>query len=309
MSFLKYPSLENTYREKEITRWLEMYPELASETFVIQEKLHGSNIQILVYPNGDWHIASRNNVLELGEPFFDIWNVPMSDIIEAGQEISDKAQSVVRFYGELYGGNIQKGVNYGREKRIAIFDMSIDDVATRRLIPLQRFFDIAVDYDFTHRLVPIVASITGLQSAIDYNSEIPSELSPTQDIAEGIVIKPRYRVYTDSSGSHFMLKKKNERFIEKMKEPKERTANTVVDELNAEFSLYINANRVESVFSKIGVIQSPNQIGDYIRLVLNDAKEDFEKDFADRLEGLDKADLKGVYNVGSTIANLLKGYL
>lgn len=38
--FIKYPSIENSYRAKEIERWLEFAPELINEEFVITEKIH-----------------------------------------------------------------------------------------------------------------------------------------------------------------------------------------------------------------------------------------------------------------------------
>jgi len=39
--FRKYFSIEGSWRNKEIQWWLEKYPQLANETYVLQEKIHG----------------------------------------------------------------------------------------------------------------------------------------------------------------------------------------------------------------------------------------------------------------------------
>ena len=41
MSFLKYPSIDNHYRSKEIAMWLHYHPTLAKERFIAREKLDG----------------------------------------------------------------------------------------------------------------------------------------------------------------------------------------------------------------------------------------------------------------------------
>ena len=51
MKFQKFFSIENHYRNKEIAKWLEIYPELKNEKFVLTEKIHGSNIQLYFSPN------------------------------------------------------------------------------------------------------------------------------------------------------------------------------------------------------------------------------------------------------------------
>lgn len=75
----------------------------------------------------------------------------------------------------------------------------------------------------------------------------------------------------------------------------------------AEFKSYITENRLLSVFSKEGQIQSPKEIGKYIKLLLTDAQDDFLKD--NDISHLDKQQQKDVFNVGSLIANMLKSYL
>ena len=69
---------------------------------------------------------------------------------------------------------------------------------------------------------------------------------------------------------------------------------------------YITENRLQNLFSKMGEIERPNQIGDYIRAMLQDAKEDFLKDFGDDFSALSAKDHKAVFNAGRKIAHMLK---
>lgn len=74
MEFKKYPSIENHYRNKHIEKWLSKFPSLKDEEFIIQEKIHGSNFQIII-TNDDVSFASRNNILEDNAKFYDYQNV------------------------------------------------------------------------------------------------------------------------------------------------------------------------------------------------------------------------------------------
>ena len=91
--------------------------------------------------------------------------------------------------------------------------------------------------------------------------------------------------------------------LEKSK-AKERKEHVPDHPLKAEFLTYINENRLESVFSKYGVIEKPQQIGEYIRYMLEDAKEDFLKD--NDVSVLHKETLKEIFNAGHNIMKLLK---
>ncbi len=80
-----------------------------------------------------------------------------------------------------------------------------------------------------------------------------------------------------------------------------------IDDLNDEFKLYITENRVISVFSKEGKMQNIKELSKYIVLVLNDAIEDFNKDHPE-VKKIEKKELKRIYNVGKSLANLLIDY-
>lgn len=307
MTFKKWHSIENTYRQKHIDFFLDEYPGLESETYVILEKLHGSSFQWFFQPGESVKAGSRNRYLDASGSFQGASIAQLIDdnasVIAHFQRWSDADACNIRLFSELIGKGIGKGVDYGSEKRVRYFGIMIDD----KLLPFKETRTHVPVKD----IVPIVAIVGSLQEALDFDIEFDSRiLEKSDNICEGVVIQPYERVYCDRYGtSPFILKKKNDKFKEKENAPKIRIIDSDVERLNAEFLLYITDNRLQSVFSKHGEIDNPRQIGEYIKLILADAKEDFVKDFQDGIDALGKARQKQVFNVGSTIANMLKSYL
>lgn len=301
--FRKWTSLENHYREKYINDVLAVYPQLAGETFVITEKIHGSNFHWHFSPNELVRAASRNSYLDTSGSF---QGAVIQELLEAHWDLLDKLQDLcnyegvdIRLYGELFGNGVQKGVYYSDNKRLLYFGFVFDD-------ELQPFYTLE-QYVPTEYLVPVLQIADSLQEALNFDTEFNSVIAGVDDnICEGVVISPYYKTYLFYD-SPFYIKKKNESFSEKSKAKKEIVSDEVVARMKAEFDLYVNENRLQNVFSKYGAISSPKEIGQYIKLLLEDAKEDFLKD--NDVSNLDAGQLKQVYNIGSKIANMLKAYM
>jgi len=307
MQFTKWHSIENTYRQKYIDFFLKEHPGLVNETYVILEKLHGSNFQWFFQPGEFVKAGSRNHYLDMLGSF---QGAPIAQLVDDNsatiarfQRWADADGYSIRLFGELIGRGIGKGVDYGEQKRILYFGIMVND----KLLP---FKEAQVHID-TLLTAPHVTTVDELQAALDFDTKFDSlVLGKPDNICEGVVIQPYNQVYYDRYGtSPFILKKKNDEFKEKEKAPKARVVDSDVERLNAEFSLYITDNRLQSAFSKYGEIETPKQIGKYIRIVMADAQDDFIKDFGNDIETLDKNRQKQVFNVGSKIANMLKGYL
>ena len=303
--FKKWASIENSYRDKHITWFVDKYPELVDEPFIITEKIHGSNFQWYIQPNESIMAGSRNNFLNVNDSFQGASIVALYDanieLLTDLQIISNNTGETYRLFGELFGKGIQKGVDYGDVKQLLYFGLMVDDV----VVSYEEFESIV---GYTYR-VPEVAICDGLVDALEYSSKFNSKvLLKDNNICEGIVIQPYQTHFLDGNGSPFILKKKNDEFKEKSDAKKVVVLDTEVQRLNLEFRSYINDNRLQSVFSKQGEIEAPNQIGTYIKLVLEDAKEDFVKDFPE-MKQMDGKKQRQVYNVGSVIAIMLKGYL
>jgi len=291
---------------------LDEFPELSDQTFVVTEKLHGSCIQLAACPNGTMRIGTRNRFLEPGDNFYDIWNT-----LDKYERLGQKFQQYVddigiphQLFGEYFGCGIQKGVDYGPGHRIRFFGLMIDG-------QLQSFktFHSLMFHMMGHLddVVPILGLFDSLDEALSFNTEINTRESlpaaPGENLCEGVVLQPYDRVYRNAGGHTFLLKKKNEAFREKAKAKKPRSPDTPEERLNLEFRSYLTDARLQSVFSKHGEIEQPGQIGDYIRLMLADAREDFMKDHVETFNVLSKKEQRCVMNVGSAVAHMLKEYL
>lgn len=275
------------------------------------EKIHGANFQILIEPS-NVQFAKRSSLLDPHENFYGYQEVMVrsENLITVLQHwVTQQKQNSVRVYGELFGANIQKGVDYGEEKKFLVFDVEVNDVLMSQKYLLELFKELGL----THHLVPVLDIVKGLEEALNYNTKFDTLLMNKGDnISEGVVIKPYNQVYSFEDGSPFYLKKKNEEFIQRAKQRVKETDNhsdeyVQVRELYKE---YLTENRVTGIFSQHGEIQEPNQMGEYIKLVLNDAREDFLKDNLKEFNRLSQKEKGRVFSVtGSVVAPILKKYL
>lgn len=303
--FKRWPSIENIYLQKNLGWWLERYPKLADEAYIITEKLHGANFQWYFEPGEPVRCGSRNNFLDINGTF---QGVPIQQLYNKHKELLDQIAALAhrfnesyRLFGELIGPKVQKGVDYGKNYKVLYFGHMTND----QLQPPRDYRKLYEAY-----CVPIVGRVEGLQNAIDFDSRFNSTiLGVENNLCEGVVIQPNYKTYQSGSGSYFLLKKKNKEFAEKQKASKIRVVDSEVQALNLEFRKYLTDQRLQGIFSKYEEIQKPDQIGEYIRYMLEDAKTDFVKDFEDAVTLLSRPQLKQVFNVGATIVRMLKGYL
>lgn len=319
MSFIRWPSIENSYREKFIGEALEEFPELETCTYIVTEKLHGANMQVFFKSEQPMRVGSRKRFLEPGSRFYKIW-----DILPEYQHVWDGISyyrtayaslkdTSIRLFGELFGSKVQKGVDYTPSQEIVgkqylhFFGVMWDD----ELMPPITLDWYATALGFFDLLVPKVAIVKGLDAALAIDIEFPTKLNPVEgNICEGVVIQPYNKVYRLSSGSTFLLKKKNEAFKEKVSAPKPKAPiDSEVLRLHIMFEEYITDSRLQGVFSKEGSIQEPKQIGDYIRLMIQDALEDFLKDHGAAWAVMNKGQQGQVTKVGRTVAKMLQGYL
>lgn len=302
---VKYPSLINHYRKKELDRF-DVSPD---KRFVVTEKIHGANISIRFNHNGtvDWY--SRKQKIT-GDNFYNA-ELVFEEFVEKHNDLKEYAMGHnidLILFGELYGGNVQSGVYYGNEKKLIFFDLCIVENGKEELRSPEtafRFFDL-----FNIPSVPVLSVCLMLQ-ALEYNTRFNSELTPSgyekDNLCEGVVIRAFFENITSYQGKRFIIKKKNDEFKERQKKNKPRVelSDDVKYWANV-FELYVHPERLQSVYSKHGKIESENDIGKYIKLVLDDAKETFLEEEEDFNEvDFDKKELKNIYKQGSVICNLL----
>lgn len=299
-TFVKWSSIENSYRTKEISYYRQLFPDLDEYQYVVTEKLHGSNVSFHFKAGEPMCVARRNGMLAPDEDFYGVRELipKYQDGLDVMQGMAEEASDTIRLYGEIFGPGVQKGVDYGDEKRIAFFGIKRFDM----LVPFDVFSFMLPE---TLMMVPIVATSVSLQDALDFDIGFTSLVG--NSLCEGIVIQPQYVVLEDNYGSPFLLKKKNEEFAEVEKQ--ERVVDEAVSNLQQEIGDYVTTARLESIFSKEGEISSPKQIGAYIKWMVEDVTVDFAKDyrgFADMDKGQRGQVLKVV---GKLTANLLREYL
>ncbi len=306
--FKKYPSITNHYLESDIDYFQKYFSyDLLNTDWILQEKIHGANISILLNKNEDPQFFSRNNKIDPAK-FYNSTKV-FSDIInefQPFQKIINKAGFSIRLYGELFGMGIQKGVKYGPEKQILFFDMLIND----KFISPYEMEVIFLKNRLQHLLIPKVDVVSDLKTAINYDIKFNSKILRIEDnICEGVVIKPWNKIFVTSNGSIFYIKKKNEEFKEKQKIKKPKVLKDYGEEVNQWheiFISYIHKERLESVFSKIGRINHPKDLGKYIHEVYKDVIETFLKEENFDEEKFSKKERKFIMNGNKEIAKLLK---
>lgn len=315
MSYKKYTSIENHYQNKYVNGLLLNILGIENMVFQITEKIDGSNFQIEITKDSVRY-GKRSTWLDPEENFYDwqtiVRQTKVMKFIESVQNNLVKKTDVVNIYGEIFGPGIQKRIQYGRNKDIRFFEMK-ENGQWKSPEYMELFMEAN---NSTELHTPILGYVTGLENAINFDSKLPTRLfeytegnvKEAQEM-EGVVIKP-YEEPLEYRNSHVIIKKKNEKFAEKMgtkvkeRKPKKYT------ELQQEFLMYLNENRMASVVSKEGEPTSPKDIGKYIGLLGQDAFNDFAKDQGWDVYSMDKKEKKEYMSlVGAFGAPLIKAYL
>lgn len=321
--FRKYPEIENTYNRKFIDKFIYLYPQLLKAHYVIYEKLHGSNVQIIVPSNGDFQLGKRHSLIEPNENFYGIWDTikrysqPINKISEY---VKRCGYSYMNYYCEYFGGDgereprIQKGVIYNPLQQIRFFAVAIED----RLQPPIVLEDIFDHLGLKELLVPKIGIIEGLDAALHIDVNMTTLINPyiEDNFLEGVVIQPHTRTFVDKTGKRFLLKKKHPKFEERGKRKKSKPVVNDLDEkiigrLHEIFLGYLNENRLQGTFSKVGEIQDKSEMSKYIEFTIKDAIKDFEKDFGDEMDeaGYSRLERKRIYKGAGVIVEMLKQYL
>ncbi len=300
--FIKYPSIENHYQEKWINRFIDEFGnDLITASYIVTEKLHGANIQLIFFPGEEnFSIASRNQLTDGG--FYNVGSILDTLDLTFVNAIANKQNTIVHLYGEVIGPGIQKGVDYGNTKQLRFFDMRIGT----GLLTQQQFF--AAFADNLEIVVPVIGHYNNLADAMAVEIKINSLLSDKEDNKiEGVVIKPWDKIFYNTNGSLFYIKKKNEEFLEsKNREHKPKVEwSAPVNEWRTVFLGYLNEERVESVYSKEGRIDDQKLIGKYLGLVVQDAITTFEKEEDFDRELFEKNELKYIFKLDQTVRNIL----
>ena len=288
MKFNKYPKFTNAYKDEFVFKVMETVP--YDTLWYVTEKIHGANFQITggLDDKGEFifKVGSRNSFtdmsffnLKYSEPFISEY----SKVVELIKELIHNGYSQVTVYGEVYGGNIQKGVFYSDEKRFRAFDIFFDGEFLVRNAAIQMFDKYEVDYCTTIMQGNLLDCLT---HANDFDSLIDAELTQEEvregNICEGVVIRPVIPLYTNK-GEFIAIKNKNDKWSEKSRLPKVRKDYDVLPskllDIYNKMDQYVTDNTVNSAISKIGremkfIPELMKELNtDIINSVMNDNKE------------------------------------
>lgn len=285
VDMVKYPSIENHYNGKFLERVRRDISE--DQIWTAREKIHGTNFQVIIEPNGNKEFARRTAVLGVGESFNDFQSVTRR-YDEAFRNIRNLFEGEVRIFGELAGDGIQSATPYG-EKDFWVFDITVDGV------PLEDCLVDDICYRSGLRIAPFVKKgkleelltispefISLANSANDpvYGFDEPEVefTEPGEGNAEGLVLKPITPTII-STGGRAMIKVKSDSHREKknkgkVAKPKATMTETDQNVLNTLLQ-YVTLGRVRNVYSHGEVVLSDKTFGKLTGLVVKDIIEEY----------------------------------
>jgi Rnl2 family RNA ligase len=333
MTFKKYSSIENTF-DKDFVERIKLECSEQQE-FVVQEKVHGSNI-CFVTDGSSVHFGKRTGFVEAGEKFYDYEALlerytprVVSLFLLVRQSFPDLATLSV--FGEMFGGKyphpqvkndpkimlIQKGVYYCPQHEFYAFDLYLTINESGRFLPVDEANAFFEQGGFFYAKTLFRGS---LHQCLQFPDDGPSQISqwmglpPIEDnICEGIVIRPADPTYL-CNGARVLLKSKNARFAEKKavkkRAPKLFVAPSYSESLNNLLLVieeYVTENRLNNVVSKIGQISVPKDTGKLIGLFSKDILDDFLKEHSGEYAAIEKSEQKVLNkHIGSLATALIK---
>ncbi len=303
--FIKYCSLENHYNGKHLNRIPAEFKEIK---YAVSEKLDGANVQLYFRPKLAMSVGKRTQFFTQDSGnLFGIWDVlpNYKEFTDKMQHIADYTGDSFRVYGELYGAGINKRISYGdgKSKYLKFFDIMMnDEYMTQQQVLV---------FTKLHALREWFVDIKVYPTLMDALSVDVEAANAEKLTSEGIVIKP-YSVNVMLYGNERLaIKKKSTAFADKMEgahnENKIRQFDPRILNASNEFKKYLTNNRLIDLFSKHGKMQNMQEMGTYIKFYLDDAKADYVKDHD--ISEFNEKEIKDIFNVGSTVALMLKASL
>lgn len=314
MKFIKYPSLTNHYVARK-QRFINF-----DDDYVSTEKIHGSNVSIIVDNENNIEVAKRTAFLTEEERTQQPWNTltqfatEQKDLILSWtnqvRKLAEEYGNIVQlnFYGELYGSKVQQ-MQYqeaiDKVRRIRFFDIHVIFEDEQRLALSQEKMTTILGDDYT---VPVLRQ-GKLVDLILNTEELQSKLGDCG--AEGQVYKPKndYFFKPDDYGNiHYpVVKHKYDAWLEtnkiKVKHEMSYSANEL--KLITAVESRVTPQRLLNVLSHGDIKTEPQSTGLVIKAMLQDIKEEIIKEEPD----IDVNNGKIFGKQGGNIAALFKQHL
>lgn len=295
MDFVKYNSIENSYRQKFVNNII-IDPDLMNQDWYVTEKVHGANFAIFVEAafgeELDIKFGKRSGFITGDDKFYGLNNNKEKFVEYAKRMANLFPDTDIVIRGELYGGGynhpdvpstvdprIQRGVEYTNANEFMAFDLELDNKIVTQ-------YDANLYFNLTN--IPTVPLLfTGsFDDAMKHTNEFNSHVHRFHghpelevNVCEGVVIKPNVASYFPN-GNRVILKNKNEKFSEK-KARKPRVVADLTDDQNdviSNLGQFVTDNRLTNVLSHIGDIQQKD-FGKICGLFTKDVIADYLKEY------------------------------
>ncbi len=209
--------LTDIQRYPHIERLTEASPLFLLRSVIVTEKIDGTNARFGL-AGGRFQVGGRNIVFATGEDPFGFRSWVEQNDIEAKVRAANPDGEDVTYFGEWFGPRIQKGIDYGTERRFLGFDVWRHAGSWLDFINAKSAFrEIGLE------TVPVVFS-GPIQPADMASMRVQPTMAGTQkngNLWEGVVIRPPVTL-RDRHGELLMAKLKNPAFEERApREPRE----------------------------------------------------------------------------------------
>lgn len=312
MKFIKYPKIINSAKDIQYLKNKLGETIIENQEYIITEKIHGANFSIY-YDNhtNEVKLGKRTSFLEHDDNFYGFQGYftkeKIKEILNAFNKVFtlfDKNEvDYFIIYGEFFGPGIQKEIDYGEYKQFLAFDVAYVKDDKFNLVTQNTLYN-NVDNKYLVPKIDIVPSFSDTMNVpFDFETKINSY---DGNICEGIVIKP-YNTVLHYKGKLLYIKRKNNKFKEKAKVPKQNKLdlNNFSEIINFAKSC-VNVNRLNSLESKYGKLEEMSQIGNYIKWFNEDVAEDIASEF-EKWNEITKKEKKAILKtINKDIVDLLK---
>ena len=328
MDFKSYGEIENTYNQKIINKIYDFEFPAKEPKWYCFTKIDGSNFQCSIDEEDKFIVGTRSHYLGRDSDFQgyeramrneDVENKlrKMKDLIFDNfykdyqfKGVKTKSEFCLTVYGELCGGmyrhpdvekvkgatKIQGRVDYHPDNMWVPFDILLRQIdGNVFLCPQEMTIKACERVGLPHEPIKFIGSFEDcLNFPIDFVDTTGHDLWGLpiieKNISEGIVIKPNHG-YWFPTGQRVILKKKGERFKERIEKNREKnlqdlTLNELEQKYCNIYREYITESRLYSVFSKIGEVNEKS-FGTILGMFMKDLYNDFEKDYSEETHKLE----------------------
>ena len=336
--FVKFPSIVNlsSVLASDRDRVSFMSADKKDCQWVVTEKIDGSNFQLIV-TRDQVAYAKRTAIFDKNDKMSMLTNfdqhVDKLDWITKQLQLTLNKDSFfsnirqINLYGEYYGNGINNRVYYGEANYFKWFAMALVPENCNVVVDENRnertedemWVSFAFMQAMLHclgcgdQLVPILGRYDKFADAVAHDNTFVSKLTDEQhnSISEGYVIVPwelpiRY-VDQDKVEHKLIVKNKSDQFVENKHRPKYNTQSwtNAAEQMKVAFVDYCVQSRMYGIFSKYGNPTAMSDVGKYIARFIEDARDDFVKDYPQFSE-LSEKEQKYVCNIGHLGFKLFK---